>query len=73
MKGRHTEIDKELAIATLLPDRQSHDTTEIVSRTPLLLGKVADELGSIGILLGENVEQEGVNIVIQRFVVQEHF
>jgi hypothetical protein len=66
-----TEIDQKVSPSPPLPHRQRHDTTDIVGRAPLFLGKVADKLGPEWARLGHDVEQERLDVVVERLVVEE--
>ena len=51
---------------------QCEDAGEVVLlQRPLLFGEVAHDAVPLQVALGEDVEEEGVHIVVQSFVVQE--
>lgn len=62
-----------MAPSSPLPHRQRHDAADIVvQRAPLLLGEVADEPRSSFIRFGHNVEEEGLDVVVERLMIEEH-
>lgn len=68
---RLTKVDQKVAPSPPLPNRQRHDTTNIVGRAPLFLGKVPDKLCPERARLGHDVEQERLDVVVERLVVEE--
>lgn len=68
-----TEVDEQVSPASTLSHRQGHDTADIIGRTPFLLGKVADKLGTGSFCSRHDVKQERFDVVVQRFVVEKHF
>mmetsp|Transcript_41598 Transcript_41598/g.106452 ORF Transcript_41598/g.106452 Transcript_41598/m.106452 type:complete len:349 (+) Transcript_41598:700-1746(+) len=66
------EGDEEAAVALALVRRQREDARQVVLLLRgLLLGKVAHHVVPRGVVLREDVEQEGVHVVVERLVVQE--
>ena len=66
------ELDEHLAVAESLVGRQRQYARHVVVLGGLLLlGEVADNVEAVGVVLGEYVEQEGVRVVVQEFVVEE--
>jgi hypothetical protein len=64
-----TEINKKLTPSLSLPDRECHDTTNIIINTPLLLRKVSDESSPKLINFRHDVEKERFDIVVECFVI----
>ena len=52
--------------------RHGHDTRDIVLlETMFLLAEVAHQMAAFTVILGENIEQEWLNIIIQGLVIKE--
>jgi hypothetical protein len=67
-----TERDEKLAIPLALVRRKREDAGEVVVfGRRLLLREVADDVGATLVDLREDVEQEGLDVVVQRLVVQK--
>ena len=67
-----TESDEEASVSFALVGGQCEDAGEVVLlQRPLLFGEVAHDAVPLQVALGEDVEEEGVHIVVQSFVVQE--
>ena len=67
-----TKIDQETSKAHFLILWHDHNAGYIVLLlTGLLLGKIPHQVTSLAIVLGQDVEQKGLNIVVQGLVVQE--
>jgi hypothetical protein len=67
-----TKVDEKVSPSLPLTNRERHDTADVVRRTTLLLGEVADELSAAGVGRGHHVEEERLDVVVERLVVQEH-
>lgn len=65
-----TEVNKQIPPSLSLPNRQSHDTANvIVLRRSLLLREIPDKSRADIVHLCHYVEQEGLYVVEERFVV----
>lgn len=70
---RLTELDQSVPETPPLPNRQTHDTTQIpLVRTAFLFREISHELGAVLIELGEDVEEKRFDVVEEGFVVEEH-
>ena len=68
------EGDEEFAVALALVLRQREDASDVVALGGfLLLAEVADEMAAVFVARGHAVEEEGVDVVVERFVVEEEF
>jgi hypothetical protein len=68
------ELDEDLAIAETLIRRQGQDTSDIVVLARLfLLGEIAHDVEALGVVFGENIEQERVRVVVKELVVEKEF
>ena len=66
------EGDEQAAVALALVLRQGQDARHVVALGGLLLlGEVADEVAAAGGAGGHAVEEEGVDVVVERLVVEE--
>lgn len=67
-----TEIDQELAHAFALSNGERHNATEVVVWIAFFLGKVADKGKAFLVSVAQDVEQEGLDVIVQCFVVEKH-
>ena len=65
------ELDDELAVALPLTERHYQDAREVVVCIPLLPREIPHQMISHGIVLAEDVEVEGVDVVVQGLVIEE--
>lgn len=65
------ELDDELAVALPLTERHDQDAREVVVSVPLLPREIPNQVISHGIVLTEDIEVEGVNVVVQGLVIEE--
>ena len=72
LREQVAHLDQKVAPAAALVDRQRHDAAHVVVHwAQLLLAKVADKVGAVRVGLGEDVEEERLDVVAQRLVVEE--
>lgn len=68
------EGDEQLSVSFPLIRRQRHNAREmVIVRRVLLFREVADEMAAALIAFAEDVKQKWLDVVIQRFVVEEEF
>jgi len=66
------EVDQVASIAGALVLRHDHDAGDVVLLgAVLLLAEVADEVAAVGVVLGEDVEEKGLNVEVEGLVVEE--
>ena len=66
------EVDQEAAKALALVLGHGHDAGDVVLLLAgFLLGEVAHEVAALAVVLGQHVEEEGLNVVVEGLVVQE--
>ena len=67
-----TEVYEIAAIASSLVLWHSHDTRHIIFLLAVLFFReITNKMAAVFIVCGEDIEQEGLNVIVQRLVVQE--
>lgn len=65
-------MDEKTTVSLTLILRHGHNAGNIVFLlAQLLLGKVADEVTSFTVIDGQYIEKKGLDVVIERLVVEE--
>ena len=68
------ESDDEFAVAEALVLWEGEDTSDVVAFGGFFFfGEIADQVAAVGVAGGHAVEEEGVDIVVEGFVVEEEF
>ncbi|RNA44147.1 hypothetical protein BpHYR1_043597 [Brachionus plicatilis] len=66
------EVDEKAAVAVALILRHDHDAAHVVLlHTVLFFAKVADQVTAVLVVLGKDVEQKWLDVVVKRFVVEK--
>ena len=66
------EVDEEAAVALTLVLGHCHDAGHVVLLLArLLFGEVADKMAALAVVLGQHVEEEGLDVVVERLVIEE--
>lgn len=67
-----TKVDEQSTKSLSLVLWHGHDTTDIVLLgTMLLLGEVSDQVAALRVVLGQDVEQEGLDVVVEGLVIKK--
>jgi len=68
------EGDEEPAVTFALVLREREDAGDVVALGRFLfLGEVADEVAAVGGAGGHDVEEEGIHVIVERFMIEEEF
>ena len=73
--GQHVgEVDQHAAVPLPLAVGHGHDAGHVVLlQTVLLLAEVPHQVAALGVVLGQDVEEERLHVVVERLVIEEEF
>lgn len=68
-----TKVNQKVAPALALPDWQRHNAANVVVLwAHFLLAEVSNKSSTVVINFSHNIEEEGLDIIKQGFMVEEH-
>ena len=73
--GQHVgEVDQHASVPLPLAVGHGHDAGHVVLlQTVLLLAEVPHQVAALGVVLGQDVEEERLHVVVERLVIEEEF